>query len=426
MTSLGVQSFLVKALPSLYISRQYRSQHVFFPGVINKGKALPKMKNSNDVVELLRSLVQINTCQPEGNEKELVDFLKEIFAPYGDAVKMNEISHSDERSSLVVRLGPDLAGGIAFVGHVDTVPVGDLNKWSYDPHAAESREGKMVGRGTCDMKGGVAAMTVAALDCLESGMVFEKPLYLTYTADEEQDGMGAKAVVESQLLEKAPVFVIPEPTDNKIAIAEKGCLWLRIQLEGKIAHGSKPEVGINAVEAAIDLAKNFKAALPRLERHKLLGEFTCAVTRLEGGIMTNIIPELAVIEMDLRTLPVQEHAQILDILDKCSEQIREAYPGLAIKTEVLKDFLPVETDEDDDFVQFVQKHVKAVGLPDQVHGMTYATDAADIVKAYPRPFVIIGPGHESMAHQVDETVKLDSLFQAVEVYKKLIQESCAS
>lgn len=384
------------------------------------------MKTYSDVREILQDFVRINTCQPEGNEKALTDLVQEMFAPHSADTAIREIRHSKNRSSLIVRLGPDVPGGIAFVGHLDTVSVGDRDKWTYDPHAAELVDGKIYGRGTCDMKGGVAAMTAAALEYLETGFSFKKPLYLVYTADEEKGSMGVNSAIESGFLQDVDAFMVPEPTDNKIAIAEKGALWVRIILEGKLAHGSKPEVGINAVEAAIDLSKKIKKSMPVLERHKLLGDFTCSITKLEGGIMTNVIPAEAVVEIDIRTLPGQDHDDLLDIVDTCIREVSETYPGLGSGMKTLKNFISVEAKEDSDFSRKVQSFCREEELPDSFCGMSYYTDVADLVRAYPKPFLIMGPGHESMAHQLNEAVEVESLHKAVAVYKKLIKEYTGS
>lgn len=380
------------------------------------------MKERCDVIDLLRRMVKINTCQPEGNERQLTELLKELFSSYNADMFVEEISHSENRSTLIIRIGPDEPGGLAFVGHLDTVSVGDRTKWTYDPHAAVLVDGKVYGRGTADMKAGVAAMTAAALDCLREGVEFKIPLYLVYTADEEKGSRGVKAVVESDLLVDVAAFIIPEPTDNKIAIAEKGAFWLRFHLEGKSAHGSKPEIGINAVEAAVELSKTLKKSFVGIAQHKLLGDFTLSITKIEGGIMTNVIPAEAVIEVDMRTLPEQNHKILMESIDSCIEYVQEVYPGLKVQTEVINNFVAVSTDGDSDFIEIIREYAREEGLPGTVCGMTYYTDAASLIPVYQKPFAIMGPGHESMAHQLDEAVDVDSVYKAMAVYNKLIKD----
>ncbi len=380
------------------------------------------MKEQYDVIELLRDMVRIDTCQPEGNEKQLVNLIRDLFSSYSEDIVLTEIEHSENRSSLVIRIGPEVQGGLAFVGHLDTVSVGDRKTWSHDPHSAKLVDDTIYGRGAVDMKAGVAAITVAALDYLNAGIKFEKPLYLVYTAGEENGCLGARVIAKSNLLEFADAFVIPEPTDIKPAIAEKGALWLRFYLEGKLAHGSKPEEGINAVEAGVDLSKLIKETMSADLKHKLLGDFTLSVNRFEGGIMTNVIPAEALVEMDIRTLPEQNHDRLLELIDSCINKVLEAYPGLVIRLEIIHNYPSLSSDEDSDFIKKIQGYVREAGLPDKVCGMTYMTDAAVLIPVHPKPFVIIGPGHESMAHQVDEAVKVESVNLALDIYKRIMKD----
>ena len=380
------------------------------------------MREQYDVIKMLQDMVRIDSCQPEGNEKQLINLIRDFFAPYSEDIVLTEIEHSENRSSLVIRIGPEVEGGLAFVGHLDTVSVGDRNKWAYDPHSAKLVEDTVYGRGAVDMKAGVAAMTVAALDYLKAGIKFEKPLYLIYTADEENGCQGARVIAESKLLGSAAAFVIPEPTDNKPAIAEKGLLWLRFHLEGQLAHGSKPEAGINAVEAAVDLSKLIKETVSVNLKHPLLGNLTLSVNRLEGGIMTNIIPAEALIEMDIRTQPEQNHDDLLELIDSCMNEVLEGYPGLVIRLEIIHNYPSLSSDENSDFIKRVQKYVREEGLPDNLCGMTYLTDAAALIPVHHKPFVIIGPGHESMAHQQNEAVKVASVHQALQIYKKIMKD----
>ena len=128
-----------------------------------------------------------------------------------------------------------------------------------------------------------------------------------YTADEEKGLTGVRAIVEAQTLSEIDALIIAEPTNNKVAIAEKGALWFRFVVHGRLAHGSKPDEGINAVEIAIKIAQYVQEVVASdVEPHALLGPATASINRLSGGIMTNVIPALAEVEVDCRTLPSQD------------------------------------------------------------------------------------------------------------------------
>lgn len=383
------------------------------------------MTNKYDVISLLQTLIRSNTCQPEGNEADLVNVLLDLFSPYQEQVMFRVFEHSKQRKSLLLRLGPEKSGGLAFVGHLDTVAIGDKNKWNVEPHAAEIINGHVYGRGSADMKSGVSAMTVAALNCLFEEQNFNKPLYLVYTADEEKGSCGVEAVIESKLLSDVAGYVIPEPTDNKIAIAERGALWLRLKFHGKSAHGSQPQNGINAIEIAMNLGAELKKTFASEVEHILLGKGSASITQLKGGVLTNMIPDQAVLEMDIRTLPGREHKDLLDLTEEKIAALKHEYPGLGVELELIKNMPPIEVSSDSRFVSLVQTIVKQKNLQTDLVGMSYYTDAARLIPTYSKPFVILGPGHEAMAHQSNESVAIKRVEEALHIYQQLIVEFCS-
>jgi succinyl-diaminopimelate desuccinylase len=383
------------------------------------------MTIKHNVITLLQKMIRLNTCQPEGNEADVVDMLLDIFAPYRKQVESRVFEHSSRRKSLLLRLGPNGSGGLAFVGHLDTVAIGDESNWSVGPHEAELKDGRIYGRGAADMKSGVAAMTVAALKHLTGGHSLNKPLYLVYTADEEKGSSGVNAIKASGLLTEVDYYVIPEPTDNKVAIAESGALWLHFEFQGKSAHGSQPQNGINAVEAAIVMAAELKKAFVFDEVHARLGSGSASITQLKGGILTNVIPERAVLEMDIRTLPGCRHEDFLDIAKRQIAVLKQQYPALKVKLEPIKNMPPIETIEDAHLVRLVQEIVAQESLQTELVGMSYYTDAACLIPAYKKPFVILGPGHEAMAHQADEFVAIERLKEALRIYQQIIVKLCS-
>lgn len=384
------------------------------------------MSNPHDMsraVNLLQALVRINTCQPAGNESVVVDFLESQFAPFEDVVWKQRIDHGANRSSLLLRIGPDVPGGLAIIGHLDTVTVGNIDDWKHDPFSGDIIDGTVYGRGSVDMKGGVAIMTDLALALLESRSELKKPLYLVYTADEEKGLTGVRAIVEAQTLSEIDALIIAEPTNNKIAIAEKGALWFRFVVHGRLAHGSKPDEGINAVEIAIKIAQYVQEVVASdVEPHALLGPATASINRLSGGIMTNVIPALAEVEVDCRTLPSQDNAKIRKAVEAFVEQLMADTPGLRVETELINDHPAIGADAEDPFILSVQEAVRENGYSDAPCGMTYYTDGGFLVPKINVPFVIMGPGDESLTHQVNEAMDVDSFLAGRQIFEDVITD----
>lgn len=231
---------------------------------------------------LLKELVQINTCQPEGNEEKLVDAIIEKLPENMTCIK---IPHTKDRASLIVKVvGKQDKGGVAFVGHIDTVACDKIEEWKFPPHQAIVKEDVMYGRGTADMKGGVVAMLMVMKQLFEEERIPEKSVYFCFTADEENNGIGIQSIVDGKYLENVEEVVICEPSDEKISICEKGALWLEVSVEGVASHASRPNLGINALEIAMDLAAELKKSIMKMGMHPILGEATVSVTKMQGEL----------------------------------------------------------------------------------------------------------------------------------------------
>lgn len=378
------------------------------------------------MLEIARHLIRTDTCQPQGNERVLVDYIESLFQPFAGRITKTRYDHSSARSSLIIKIeAANQAGGIAFAAHLDTVAIGDVAAWENDPFSARIEDGTLYGRGSVDMKSGAAAMVELGLQVLENRMPLENPLYLCFTADEESGGIGVKALAEGKELADVAGVIIAEPTDNKLAIAEKGVLWLRFNVEGQLAHGSKPEAGCNALEVALAIADSLQKGFEAQNRaDTLLGRATMSLTRLNGGIMTNVIPAQATMEFDIRTLPGMEHTALLELAENVMEEVRVENPKARISMEVLNNRSAVSTAPEHPFVLCMQAHAKKNGLGTGLFGMTYFTDAATLIPAIQKPFLIMGPGNEAKAHQLNESLKVEDIEKAFAFYRMIVESEC--
>ena len=369
--------------------------------------------------EILLDILAVNTCQPAGNEGALARHLMGLF-PQGADCRM--LSHGEGRVSLIVRLpGREAGGALAFAGHLDTVDYGDRTSWRTDPGCPVVEGDRVYARGAADMKGGVAAMTAAALYFLEQKIIPAHDLYFCYTADEEKGGMGAKAMAEQDLLAGVSRLIIAEPTRGQISLGEKGALWLRASAKGVQSHGSRPDLGVNAVELLVEFADRLRGALDTRTSHPLYGRTTAAVTGLHGGVMTNIIPPEAVLELDIRTIPGQSNGQVLEGARHLAGELCGANPPLEIALEVLNDRPAVGVSETDPLVLDMQAAARSLGLDDQLRGTIFYTDASQLVPHYQIPFLILGPGDDALAHQSNEYITFASLEAVTSLYLRYLE-----
>jgi succinyl-diaminopimelate desuccinylase len=215
--------------------------------------------------------------------------------------------------------------------------------------------------------------------------------------------------------------VVAEPTDLNVLIAEKGVLWMQIHYYGRTAHGSMPWLGVNAVSAMARL-------IPELERYPftfdespILGRPTLSVNIIAGGNKTNVVPDHCSITLDMRTVPSQDHAALIEEVRRTAEDVaRSVDDSIRVDITVDQDDGSVETAADEPLVAATAASVReATGRDPQVAGVTYATDAAVLAPGFDIPMVICGPGAPGMAHQPDESVEVEQLVGAASTYADL-------
>lgn len=377
-----------------------------------------------DPVDLTRTLVRINTLPPGGLESRCIEPLADLLSAAGYQCRVVDMAPG--RGTLVARIGgrPDRAP-IAFTGHVDVVPLGSAG-WTQDPWGADVVDGRLYGRGSSDMKSGVAAFTVAALACADMARD-GAGITLIITAGEETGCDGAFHLARQpearQWVGQAGALVVAEPTANAPLRGHKGAFWLKALAQGKTAHGSMPHLGDNAIyklaRAALALEKHDFETPP----HPEMGSPSLTVSTIKGGININSVPDAAEMTVDIRTVAGMPHAQVLRCL--C------ATAGGEVRLEPLLDLEAVYTGPQDPWMQRVQaltgetsaRHPALPIEPARAAVASYFTDAAALrpLLGMP-PTVILGPGEPSQAHQTDEYCVVDRIPQAQQLFEALVAD----
>lgn len=332
------------------------------------------------------------------------------------------VNWAPNREQLIARFGGN-GPPLTLTGHVDTVPAEPAD-WSVDPWAGASDGNRIVGRGTSDMKSGVAAMVTAVVGHLRRRHEC-RGIQVVLTAAEETGCQGALAIPASALRGGGPLLV-GEPTGNALVPAHKGALWLRLTARGRSAHGSAPELGDNAVVrlARVVTALHDASAWPSDDR---FGSVTANVGKLAGGVQPNVVPDSAEVLLDLRTVPGTAPAEL--------RRLVKTIAGEEVNVSDLVDLPIIDTDVSDPFVELVREALAANGLPDEpASPARYFTDASALVgllgggsagEPASVPTVILGPGEPDQCHVVDEWCRLDRVDHAVEVYSSILAAWCA-
>ena len=295
---------------------------------------------------------------------------------------------------------------LCLTGHLDTVPLGRAD-WSVDPFDGETDGDRLFGRGTSDMKGGTAAIVVAAerVAALGEGAA---GLELVLCAGEETGCEGALALAQADgLLGQAGAVLVAEPTTN-YPVAHKGVVWADAVARGKTAHGSMPHLGENAIYKLARAVARLEDFSLEPDEHPLLGMPTVSLGTLSGGININSVPDFATAGIDVRTVPGMSGDSVLAALrERLGDEV-ELEPRVVLEA--------IDTDPGDEWVRSVFEVMQPlIGESPEPRGLAYFTDAAALSPAYGTPPTIIcGPGDAEQAHRTDESCSMAALEASAE------------
>ena len=382
--------------------------------------AAPPIVPSSELTSLLQRLVQVDSCNPPGREDSAAELLAGVMEQAGLDVTL--IRFAPGRANVVGRWqGEGNAPALVFNGHLDTVPV-NKDQWQHDPHAGTIEGDILYGRGTVDMKGGVAALVMACVALARTNVRLAGDVIFAGTAGEEVDCIGAQQLLTQDL---GPIagLVVGEPTSLEVVPAHKGALWLEITTHGKAAHGSMPEQGYNAILAMHRLLGRLLAYRHTYRAHPLLGPPTLSVGTIQGGVKTNVVADRCMLQVDMRTVPGQDHEVLVRDVEAVIEAEQREDTGFQATVRVEADRPPVETSTDDFLIQSALQVGQAViGRSLTPRGMNYFSDASVLAPGLGVPTLIFGPGDERLCHQVDERTELSSVQLAAQFYVALAQE----
>lgn len=370
-----------------------------------------------DAVALTRRLITYNTVNPPGHERDCAAYVGQLLSEMGFTVSYHDFSPG--RTTLVARAGrQDPERTLCFVGHLDTVPLGHA-QWSVDPFAGDIHGDRLFGRGSSDMKAGVAAFVVAAartVRTLEPGF----GLTLVLAAGEETGCEGSRHLASlGGDLGKVAGILVGEPTSNYPLVGHKGALWLKATAKGVTAHGSMPHLGVNAVAHGATMVAKIGDFDFNQKPHGVLGSPTISVGNFHGGANINSVPDHAEIGIDIRTIPGMSHG---DVQEQIEGYLRPDLHELHEMTSLQH----VWTDPRQSWVQAVFDVVEErLGFRPEPRGGAFFSDASALKPAFGNaPTLLLGPGEPEMAHQTDEYCLVDKIGQAVDLYERIIRITC--
>lgn len=377
-----------------------------------------------DAVALTRLLVRVDSRNPDlvagaPGEGDVARTLASVLEQWGFAVSLQHVV--DGRPNVVARIGKPGGRSLMFNGHLDVVGVEGMTHAPFDAHTTD---GRLFGRGATDMKGGVAAMCAAAWRAARSRLGGE--VIVAAVVDEEWQSAGTRCLIERGV--RADACIVTEPTRLAIAPAHKGFTWTEVTFTGRAAHGSRYDVGIDAIRHAGLLL----AELDRLEReelvrhtHPLLGHASWHASGIAGGSGWSTYPDHCTLEVERRTVPGESP-------DDALREVQDALTRVSARnSHVRGDVRHVFSQEPSDvavdapIVEALSAAMRGVGEPLAIAGLSAWTDAA-LLNAAGIPAICYGPGDISLAHSATEWVAEDEIMRATGVLERLARDWCGA
>jgi len=377
-----------------------------------------------DARALARALVRIDSrnpsLAPDGpGESACVATLREVLDAWGFRTEVHDAVPG--RPNLLARVGAARGGRTLMLsGHLDVVGVEGM---THAPFDGTERDGRLYGRGAADMKGGIGAMCAAAWQAAREVLTGE--IVLAVTADEEYESIGTRAMLDRGV--RADAAIVGEPTCLDVMPAHRGFVWIEIVVSGRAAHGSRWDLGVDAIRhAGLLLAELDRVDAEELpaRTHALLGRASLHASTIEGGIGMSTYPDRCVLRIERRTLPGETGEDAVAEVRRACASVRARRPAFASEVSLLMAQGPSDVAAGAPVVRALGDALREQGEAVRLSGMSAWTDAA-LLNAAGIPAICFGPGDISLAHAAEEYIPLPEIDRATSVLATLARRWCA-
>ena len=365
-----------------------------------------------NAISLTKTLVEMPTISTDSN-LSAITFLQDYLQELGAKVEVTKDA-TGSKANIFATLGPDIDGGIVLSGHTDVVPVAG-QEWSSDPFILRQQDGKLFGRGTCDMKGFIACSLAYAAEIKPENL--KKPLHFAFTYDEETGCLGARVMLDALKSSgrKPAICIIGEPTGMRVIEGHKGCCENTTRFGGLEGHGSLPSAGVNAVEYAaryiselLEIGQELQGRTPPNSPFEPPWT-TINVGAIRGGVAHNVIPNTCEIEWEFRPVNADDKFFVRRRInnfasDTLLPEMQKSWPLATLENEVVGDvdgLMPVENSQAVALVQALTGENSVTTVP-------FGTEAG-LFQKLGISTVVCGPGHIAQAHKPDEFVEVSEL-----------------
>ncbi|HDF6719751.1 TPA: ArgE/DapE family deacylase [Staphylococcus aureus] len=394
--------------------------------------------SEKEKIQLLADIVELQT--ENNNEIDVCNYLTDLFDKYD--IKSEILKVNEHRANIVAEIGNG-SPILALSGHMDVVDAGNQDNWSYPPFQLTEKDGKLYGRGTTDMKGGLMALVVSLIELKEQNELPHGTIRLLATAGEEKEQEGAKLLADKGYLDDVDSLIIAEPTGSGIYYAHKGSMSCKVTATGKAVHSSVPFIGDNAIDTLLEFYNLFKEKYSELKQQdtkheldvapmfkSLIGKeiseedanyasgLTAVCSIINGGKQFNSVPDEASLEFNVRPVPEYDN----DFIESFFQNIINDVDSNKLSLDIPSNHRPVTSDKNSKLITTIKDVASSYVEQDEifVSALVGATDASSFLGDNKDnvDLAIFGPGNPLMAHQIDEYIKKDMYLKYIDIFKE--------
>lgn len=394
--------------------------------------------SEKEKIQLLADIVELQT--ENNNEIDVCNYLTDLFDKYD--IKSEILKVNEHRANIVAEIGNG-SPILALSGHMDVVDAGNQDNWSYPPFQLTEKDGKLYGRGTTDMKGGLMALVVSLIELKEQNELPHGTIRLLATAGEEKEQEGAKLLADKGYLDDVDSLIIAEPTGSGIYYAHKGSMSCKVTATGKAVHSSVPFIGDNAIDTLLEFYNLFKEKYSELKQQdtkheldvapmfkSLIGKeiseedanyasgLTDVCSIINGGKQFNSVPDEASLEFNVRPVPEYDN----DFIESFFQNIINDVDSNKLSLDIPSNHRPVTSDKNSKLITTIKDVASSYVEQDEifVSALVGATDASSFLGDNKDnvDLAIFGPGNPLMAHQIDEYIEKDMYLKYIDIFKE--------